>query len=127
MGTSSFCFGESDAQAAVAAARREGFAKQTIIFLDQEQGGLLSIFDSWFSRALTKLSSLDREQPWEDSVKAHAAGMSGPAQDLAWDLSRLRLFLDRWEQGRVVPDSAVRSYLKVIQRNPRAVSEALTQ
>jgi cephalosporin hydroxylase/predicted 2-oxoglutarate/Fe(II)-dependent dioxygenase YbiX/peroxiredoxin len=70
--------------------------------VDQEQGGLLSIFDSWFSRVLTKLSSLDREQPWEDSVKAHAAGMSGPAQDLAWDLSRLRLFLDRWEQGRFV-------------------------
>jgi len=31
--------GESDAQAAVAAARREGFPEQTIIFLDQEQGG----------------------------------------------------------------------------------------
>jgi hypothetical protein len=48
--------------------------------VDQEQGGLLCIFDSWFSRVLTKLSSLDREQPWEDSVKAHAAGMSGPAR-----------------------------------------------
>jgi glycoside hydrolase-like protein len=31
--------GVSDAQAAVAAARREGFPKQTIVFLDQEQGG----------------------------------------------------------------------------------------
>ena len=31
--------GQSDAQAAVAAAKREGFAAQTIIFLDQEQGG----------------------------------------------------------------------------------------
>jgi hypothetical protein len=31
--------GQSDAQAATAAARREGFPAQTIIFLDQEQGG----------------------------------------------------------------------------------------
>ena len=31
--------GKSDAQAAVAAARREGFRAHTIIFLDQEQGG----------------------------------------------------------------------------------------
>ena len=31
--------GKSDARAAVAAARREGFPTQTLIFLDQEQGG----------------------------------------------------------------------------------------
>jgi len=31
--------GKSDAQAAVAAARREGFPRATVIFLDQEQGG----------------------------------------------------------------------------------------
>ena len=31
--------GRSDAQAAAAAARREGFPAQTVIFLDQEQGG----------------------------------------------------------------------------------------
>jgi hypothetical protein len=31
--------GKSDGQAAVAAARREGFPRATIIFLDQEQGG----------------------------------------------------------------------------------------
>ncbi|MGA8273834.1 MAG: glycoside hydrolase domain-containing protein [Candidatus Sulfotelmatobacter sp.] len=31
--------GKSDARAAVAAARREGFPAQTVIFLDQEQGG----------------------------------------------------------------------------------------
>jgi len=31
--------GASDAQAAVAAARREGFPARTVIFLDQEQGG----------------------------------------------------------------------------------------
>ena len=31
--------GQSDARAAAAAARREGFPRATIIFLDQEQGG----------------------------------------------------------------------------------------
>ena len=31
--------GQSDARAAVASARREGFPRATIIFLDQEQGG----------------------------------------------------------------------------------------
>jgi Domain of unknown function (DUF1906) len=31
--------GKSDAQAAIAAARREGFPSRTVIFLDQEQGG----------------------------------------------------------------------------------------
>jgi putative transcriptional regulator len=33
--------------------------------------------------------------------------------------------LQEWEQGRTVPDSAVRAYLMVIDRNPRAVQEAL--
>jgi len=33
--------GESDAQAATASARREGFPASTVIFLDQEQGGRL--------------------------------------------------------------------------------------
>jgi len=33
--------GKSDADAAIAAARREGFPSQTVIFLDQEQGGRL--------------------------------------------------------------------------------------
>ncbi len=32
-------FGRSDAKAAAAAARREGFPAETVIFLDQEQGG----------------------------------------------------------------------------------------
>ena len=30
-----------------------------------------------------------------------------------------------WEQGRKEPDAAARAYLKVIGRNPEAVSEAL--
>jgi putative transcriptional regulator len=31
-----------------------------------------------------------------------------------------------WEQGRSVPDGAVRAYLKVIEREPEAVERALT-
>ena len=33
--------------------------------------------------------------------------------------------LQEWEQGRTSPDSAVRAYLTVIERNPLAVIEAL--
>ncbi|MEX2261816.1 MAG: helix-turn-helix domain-containing protein [Bryobacteraceae bacterium] len=33
--------------------------------------------------------------------------------------------LQEWEQGRSQPDSAVRAYLTVIDRNPQAVAEAL--
>jgi putative transcriptional regulator len=34
--------------------------------------------------------------------------------------------LQEWEQGRTNPDGAVRAYLTVIDRNPQAVIEALT-
>jgi putative transcriptional regulator len=34
--------------------------------------------------------------------------------------------LQEWEQGRRRPDGAVRAYLTVIARNPKAVHEALT-
>jgi putative transcriptional regulator len=34
--------------------------------------------------------------------------------------------LQEWEQGRRRPESAVRAYLTVIERNPKAVEEALT-
>jgi putative transcriptional regulator len=33
--------------------------------------------------------------------------------------------LQEWEQGRTNPDSAVRAYLTVIDRNPAAVQKAL--
>lgn len=35
--------------------------------------------------------------------------------------------LQDWEQGRYQPDSAVRAYLTVIDRNPRAVMDALSR
>jgi putative transcriptional regulator len=34
--------------------------------------------------------------------------------------------LQEWEQGRRRPESAVRAYLTVIDRNPEAVEKALT-
>ncbi len=34
--------------------------------------------------------------------------------------------LQEWEQGRRRPESAVRAYLTVIDRNPKAVEKALT-
>ena len=79
----------------------------TIKFLDEtrgkvarQQNGLLSIFDSWFTRVITRLAKLDPARSWEDSVRDNASGAQG--QDLQWDLHRLRLFLDRWQQGRFV-------------------------
>jgi putative transcriptional regulator len=35
--------------------------------------------------------------------------------------------LQQWEQGKALPDSAVRAYLRVIERDPRAVKAALNQ
>ena len=34
--------------------------------------------------------------------------------------------LQEWEQGRAIPDSAVRAYLTVIARDPQAVQKALS-
>jgi putative transcriptional regulator len=34
--------------------------------------------------------------------------------------------LQEWEQGRAIPDSAVRAYLTVIARDPEAVQKALS-
>jgi len=69
--------------------------------VETEQGGLLSIFDGWFTRVVSRLLQFDPAHSWEDSVRESAAG---PAQalDLQWDLFRLRQFLDRWQQGRFV-------------------------
>jgi cephalosporin hydroxylase len=67
-----------------------------------EQGGLPSIFDSWFARVLSQLLRFDPARSWEDSVRDEAARAPAQSQSLPWDLMRLRLFLDRFEQGRFV-------------------------
>jgi cephalosporin hydroxylase len=65
-----------------------------------KQNGLHSIFDSWFTRVMTRLLDFDPSRAWEDSVRDNATRAQD--QSLQWDLMRLRLFLDRWRQGRYV-------------------------
>jgi len=70
--------------------------------VEREQNGLLSIFDSWFTRVITRLSAFDPNRSWEESVREEASRAPAQGQSLQWDLMRLRLFLDRWRQGRFV-------------------------
>jgi cephalosporin hydroxylase len=70
--------------------------------IEQQQNGLHSIFDSWYTRVLTRVISFDESRPWEDSVRENATTALPQDQSLPWDLMRLRLFLDRWRQGRFV-------------------------
>ena len=44
----------------------------------------------------------DPARSWEESVSDKAARFPAQAESLRWDLLRLRLFLDRWRQGRFV-------------------------
>ncbi len=50
-------------------------------------------------------------------------GMSQSEFASAFALNRRTL--QEWEQGKTAPDNAVRAYLTVIERNPKAVVEAL--
>ena len=68
----------------------------------QEQNGLPSIFDSWFTRVVSQLINFDASRAWEDSVRESAAREPARFQGLLWDLRRLRQFLDRYRQGRFV-------------------------
>jgi cephalosporin hydroxylase len=70
--------------------------------VEWDQKGLHSIFDSWFTRVLAHLIQFDPARTWEDSVRENAARAPAQFQGLQWDLQRLRLFLDRWRQGRYV-------------------------
>lgn len=78
------------------------FIGETRSKIGHEQGGLPSIFDSWFTRVVTRLIEFDPARSWEDSVRDQAARSPAQEQSLPWDLLRLRLFLDRWRQGRFV-------------------------
>jgi hypothetical protein len=62
----------------------------------------LGVFDKWFMRATSRLMSLRQDSPWEDSVSRAIARAPVEARGLEWDFLRLRLFLDRWRQGRFV-------------------------
>ncbi len=78
------------------------FIGETRAKIEGEQKGLRSIFDSWFTRVLTQLISSDPTRSWEDSVREAASCLPAQSSSLQWDLQRLRLFLDRWRQGRFV-------------------------
>lgn len=69
--------------------------------VQNDQGGLLSIFDGWFARVVARLLQFEPARFWEDSVTEFAA-RNPQGQDLQWDLWRLWQFLDRHVQGRFV-------------------------
>jgi cephalosporin hydroxylase len=73
--------------------------------VQREQSDLLGVFDSWFTRVVRCLTEFDPARFWEDSVRENA-GSPSQAENLQWDLLRLRLFLDRWRQGRFVEFAA---------------------
>ena len=78
------------------------YAKQLRAKVETEQGGLLSVFDSWFTRVVNQLIGFDPSRSWEESVREEVSRSPVQSQSLQWDLMRLRLFLDRWAQGRFV-------------------------
>src|ERR1700678_2585751 len=64
--------------------------------------GVLGIFDKWFLRVTARLLAFDPDRSWEDSVKQEIERSPAQNRGLEWDFLRLRLFLDRWRQGRFV-------------------------
>jgi len=64
--------------------------------------GALGIFDKWFLRATARLLAFDPDRPWQDSVRQEIERSPAQNRGLEWDFLRLRLFLDRWRQGRFV-------------------------
>jgi len=78
------------------------FLGETRAKVQGEQKGLLGTFDSWFTRVVKKLIPLDSARSWEESARDYAQRFPTQGQGFQWDLHRLRLFLDRWQQGRFV-------------------------
>jgi len=78
------------------------FLSETRTKVQEDQRGLLGIFDSWFTRVVKKLISLDSGRSWEETARDCALQFPAQGQSFEWDLHRLRQFLDRWQQGRFV-------------------------
>jgi cephalosporin hydroxylase len=78
------------------------YSTEMKVRVQNDQGGLLSVFDGWFTRVVARLLQFDPSRFWEDSVAEFAARNPQLGQDLQWDLLRLRQFLDRRAQGRFV-------------------------
>ena len=65
------------------------------------------------------------EIPEDVDVKAIRSRLGLSQAEFSRRYAVSRRSLQEWEQGRRRPDSAVRAYLTVIERNPKAVAEAL--
>jgi cephalosporin hydroxylase len=78
-------------------------AREYLPGLQAAQSQNFGIFDKWFIRVMTRLAALDPGKSWEESVADEIARLpQQQGQALQWDYLRLRLFLDRWRQGRFV-------------------------
>jgi len=63
--------------------------------------------------------------PGPINVKAIRKKVGMSQSEFASAFALNRRTLQEWEQGKTAPDNAVRAYLTVIERNPKAVVEAL--
>jgi putative transcriptional regulator len=63
--------------------------------------------------------------PGPVNVKAIRKKVGMSQSEFASAFALNRRTLQEWEQGKTAPDNAVRAYLTVIERNPKAVVEAL--
>ena len=67
------------------------------------------------------------EIPEEVDVKAIRSRLGLSQAEFSRRYAVSQRSLQEWEQGRRRPEGAVRAYLTVIERNPKAVEEALTE
>ncbi len=71
--------------------------------IEGEQKGFFSVFDKWFAHVITRFLKFDQTKSWEQSVQEEIANSNAmEGQAMAWDLLRLRMYLHRQEQGRLV-------------------------
>ena len=66
------------------------------------------------------------EIPEDVDVKAIRSRLGLSQAEFSRSYAISQRSLQEWEQGRRRPDGAVRAYLTVIERNPKAVEAALT-
>lgn len=67
----------------------------------------------------------EHDSPADVKAIREKTGLSQAAFAAAFCLNRRTL--QDWEQGKAAPDVAVRAYLTVIDRNPKAVRRALNR
>jgi putative transcriptional regulator len=76
-------------------------------------------------RGETTLQSYEYNIPEHIDVRAVRERTGLSQAQFAGRYALNRRTVQQWEQGRAEPDVAVRAYLTVIDRNPKAVEEAL--